>query len=37
VLLQSGFEIEAVKPSGSGRKKYWVFAKVQSSRSGLEI
>ncbi len=29
VLLQSGFEIEAVKPSGSGRKKYWVFAKVR--------
>ena len=29
VLLQSGFEIEAVKPSGLGRKKYWVFAKVK--------
>jgi len=29
VLSQSGFEIEAVKPSGSGRKKYWVFAKVR--------
>jgi predicted exporter len=29
VLLQSGFEIEAVEPSGSGRKKYWVFAKVR--------
>ncbi len=28
LLLKSGFEIEAVKPSGSGRKKYWVFAKV---------
>ncbi len=27
VLLQSGFQIEAVVPSGSGRKKYWVFAR----------
>ena len=29
VLLQSGSEIEAVEPSGSGRKKCWVFAKVK--------
>jgi len=28
MLLQSGFEIEAVKPSGSGSKKYWVLAKI---------
>jgi len=30
VLRQSGFEIEAVEPSGLGHKKYWVFAKVKS-------
>jgi len=29
VLLQSGFEIETVEPSGSGSKKYWIFAKVK--------
>ncbi|MEA3436194.1 MAG: MMPL family transporter [Thermodesulfobacteriota bacterium] len=29
VLLQSGFEIEAVESSGSDHKKYWVFAKVK--------
>ena len=32
VLSQSGFEIEAVKPSGSGRKKYWVFAKLRKAQ-----
>lgn len=29
-LLQSDFEIKAVEPSGSGRKKYWVFAKAKN-------
>jgi cyclopropane fatty-acyl-phospholipid synthase-like methyltransferase len=29
VLLQSGFGIEAVKPSGSGRKGRWFFARLK--------
>jgi uncharacterized protein len=29
VLRQSGFVIESVEPSGSGSKKYWIFAKVK--------
>ena len=29
VLLQSGFKIEAVEPSGAGRKKCWILAKVK--------
>jgi len=32
VLLQSGFEIEAVEPSGLGRKKYWVFARLKKDQ-----
>jgi len=31
VLLQSGFEIEAVESSGSGNKKCWVFAKLRKA------
>ena len=29
VLLQSGFKIEAVEPSGSGRKGRWFFARLK--------
>ncbi|NNK84288.1 MAG: methyltransferase domain-containing protein, partial [Desulfobacterales bacterium] len=29
VLLQSGFKIESVEPSGAGRKKCWILAKVK--------